>query len=272
MMMVSINPTIRKQAQELSEIIIKTHPNDPMGYIAMSDILFADLEYEKSRENLRQALHLDPSDAKVWQKLLLIDDKLQNHHQIITDSKEAMELFPNQLVFILYNAYSNLLLENYPEAIEAANIGIEISINKSDKVQFLNILADAYNKLKKYKKSDEAFEELFELNPKDELALNNYAYYLAERSEKLEFALEMIQNARTIDSSNPLYLDTHAWILYKLERYEEAKGMLEDALKQLPNEYDINEHYGKVLIALGQIEQGNIYLKKAKELENQTNP
>lgn len=272
MMMVSVNPVIRKQAEELSEIIIETHPNDPMGYIALSDIQFADLDYEASRLNLKKATDLDPSDAKVWQKLLLIDDKLQNHEQIIEDSKLAMELFPNQLVFILYNAFSNLMLDNYSDAIDAANQGLEISINKSDKVQFLNILADSYNKLKDFKKSDDAFEELFELNPKDELALNNYAYYLAERNEKLPFALEMIEKARSFDSSNPLYLDTHAWVLYKLQRYDEAKEMLELALKQMPNEHDINEHYGMVLIALGQTEQGNIYLKKAKELENQPNP
>lgn len=272
MMMVSINPTIRQQAEELSEIIIKTHPTDPMGYIALSDIQFADLDYENSRNNLKKALDISPSDPKVWQKLLLIDDKLKNHEWIIEDSKEAMELFPNQLVFILYNAYSNLLMENYSESIEAANLGIEISLNKSDKVQFLNILADAYNKLKNYKQSDEAFEELFKLNPKDELALNNYAYYLAERNDRLEFALEMIEKARSIDGTNPLYLDTHAWVLYKLERYSEAKTMLEQALMQLPNEYEINEHYGHVLIALGQEEQGQIYLKKAKELETETNP
>jgi tetratricopeptide (TPR) repeat protein len=272
MMMVSIDPVIRKQAEELTNIIIKTHPTDPMGYIALSDIEFADLEYEDSRINLRHALALDPSDAKVWQKLLLIDDKLKNHETIVVDSKDAMELFPNQLVFIIYNAYSHLTLENYAKAIESANYGVEISINKGNKIQFLNILADAYYQLKKYKKSDEAFKELFELNPKDDLALNNYAYYLAERNENLSFALEMIENARSLDSSNPLYLDTHAWVLYRLERYEEARGLLEQALKQLPNEYDINHHFGQVLIALGQTEQGNIYLRKAKELENQITP
>jgi tetratricopeptide (TPR) repeat protein len=272
MMMVSVSPEIRKQAEELTGIIIKVHPTDPMGYIALSDIQFADLDFENSRLNLRHALALDPSDPKVWQKLLLIDDKLENHQAIVTDSKDAIELFPNQLVFILYNAYSNLILEEYADAIESANYGLEISINKADKIQFLNILADAYNKLKEFNKSDEAFKSLFELNPKDELALNNYAYYLAERNENLEFALEMIESARALDSSNPLYLDTHAWVLYRLKRYEEARNMLEQALKQQPNEYEINFHFGQVLIALGQVEQGNIYIKKSKELENQTNP
>jgi len=272
MMMVSVNPAIRMQAEELSNIIINTHPNEPMGYIALSDIQFADLDFEESRESLKKALDLDPSDAKVWQKLLLIDDKLQDHRKIVSDSRDAMELFPNQLVFILYNAYSNLIIEDYTAAIEAANIGLEISLNKSDKVQFLNLLADSYNKLQRFQESDEAFKALFELNPKDEVALNNYAFYLAERNEKLSFALELIQKARTIDSTNPLYLDTHGWVLYKLKRYAEAKELLEQALMQLPNDYELTEHFGLVLIALGDTEQGNLYLKKAKDLENQPNP
>lgn len=53
--------------------------------------------------------------------------------------------------------------------------------------------------------------------------LNNYAYYLALENMELEKALEM--SARTLrdEPDELIYVDTYAWILFLLERYDEAK-------------------------------------------------
>ena len=55
------------------------------------------------------------------------------------------------------------------------------------------------------------------------LVLNNYAYYLTLENMELEKALEM--SARTLrdEPDELIYVDTYAWILFLLERYDDAK-------------------------------------------------
>ena len=90
--------------------------------------------------------------------------------------------------------------------------------------------------------------------------LNNYAYYLSVEGRDLERALKM--SARTLDEEplNATFLDTYAWILFKMKRYNEALGYMEKALRYLETDNpEIYEHYGDVLFMCGE---------KEKALEN----
>ena len=52
--------------------------------------------------------------------------------------------------------------------------------------------------------------------------LNNYAYYLSVRGERLGKALEMTEKSNRLSPNNPVFLDTWAWVLYKKGDFEEA--------------------------------------------------
>jgi tetratricopeptide (TPR) repeat protein len=65
---------------------------------------------------------------------------------------------------------------------------------------------------------------------------------------------------------NGTYLDTLAWVLYQLERYEEAAFYLEEALKVEKEPSGVlMEHYGDILFRLNRIEEAVAWWKKAKE-------
>lgn len=58
------------------------------------------------------------------------------------------------------------------------------------------------------------------------LALNNYAYLisnLTNKISKLEYALELSVLANQLTESNSSYIDTHAWILFRLGRISDAR-------------------------------------------------
>ena len=63
---------------------------------------------------------------------------------------------------------------------------------------------------------------LLTLSPDDPLLLNNYAYFLAEGGSDLKKALRMAEKVMELDGDNPTYIDTYAWVLYKLGKYREA--------------------------------------------------
>ena len=53
------------------------------------------------------------------------------------------------------------------------------------------------------------------------MVLNNYAYFLSLEGRELEKALTMSSRAIALTDNNPTYLDTHAWVLFKLGRTAE---------------------------------------------------
>ena len=83
--------------------------------------------------------------------------------------------------------------------------------------------------------------------------LNNYAYYLSERGERLSKAEEMSYKTIKAEPKNSTYLDTYAWILYMEKRYAEAKIYIEQAVQNLDEGQDnsvILEHADKIKLKI----------------------
>ena len=79
--------------------------------------------------------------------------------------------------------------------------------------------------------------------------LNNYAYYLSERGERLTQAEEMSYKTIKAEPKNATYLDTYAWILFMEGRYSEAKIYIDQALQNLEESESndvIKEHAEKI--------------------------
>ena len=53
------------------------------------------------------------------------------------------------------------------------------------------------------------------------LCINNYSYYLSLREEKLEYAESLSKKSIIAEPNNSTFLDTYAWILFKLKRFLE---------------------------------------------------
>lgn len=110
----------------------------------------------------------------------------------------------------------------------------------------------------------EAYRKSLELWGDNPSVLNNYAYYLSEEGRDLEQALEMSKRAIDLKKGNSTFIDTYAWILYKLERYEDARTYMRQALSlDRSNSPTLALHYGDILFALGDKFMAEIYWKRA---------
>ncbi len=66
------------------------------------------------------------------------------------------------------------------------------------------------------------------------------------------------------EPSNPTYIDTYGWVLYRLGRYKEARTYLLKAiaLDEKPSA-EVLTHYGDVMYKLGEKSNAVIYWQKA---------
>ena len=118
-----------------------------------------------------------------------------------------------------------------------------------------------------HRRSDASYEAALELDPLNSHVLNNYSYFLSLRKEKLDKAKAMSSKLIEMHPDDPTFLDTHAWVLYTLKEYKEAKKFLEMAIKKTDSG-TIIAHYGDVLFKLGETEQAVEQWKKAKGMDD----
>ena len=106
-------------------------------------------------------------------------------------------------------------------------------------------------------------------DPDNIAVLNNYAYYLSLDNRDLERALSMSGRTLEAEPLNATYLDTYAWILFRMKRYKEALGYMEKALRYLDSDNpEIYEHYGDVLYMCGEKEKAVENWHKAKRMNS----
>ena len=103
------------------------------------------------------------------------------------------------------------------------------------------------------------------------MLLNNYAYNLSERDEKLDEALSMAKIAVERDPGNASYLDTIGWIYFKLGKFKSAKTNIEKSLEINPNSAVVLEHLGDVYNGMKDYSNAVKYWKLSLE-KNPENP
>jgi tetratricopeptide (TPR) repeat protein len=146
------------------------------------------------------------------------------------------------------------------EAMNILSKGIGQVKTDRDKAMLYNLRGDFYHTMGDRQRMYADYDSTLAYDPDNINVLNNYAYYLSVENRDLKKALEM--SARTLEKEplNATYLDTYAWILFKMKKYKDALGYMEKALRYLEADNpEIYEHYGDVLFMCGE---------KEKALEN----
>jgi tetratricopeptide (TPR) repeat protein len=77
----------------------------------------------EGREALLKALELESNDYMVWERLLFIDNDLQDWQGLYEHSTDAIELFPNQPNVYLLKSVASIQLEKYDETIAVIDEG-----------------------------------------------------------------------------------------------------------------------------------------------------
>ena len=125
-------------------------------------------------------------------------------------------------------------------------------------------IGDTYSELGNTAKTVECYERALELNPLNSNALNNYAYYLAQRAQDLDRAERMAALAVKDEPENANYIDTYAWVFFAKKDYNMALLYIKSAVEKDEDEH-LFEHYGDILWFIGEKEQAVEQWTKALE-------
>ena len=137
--------------------------------------------------------------------------------------------------------------ELYPKATDGRGIAFE-RINQWDKAE-----VDFLNSLK--------------AEPNQAYVINYLAYTWIEKGIKIKKALTMLERANNLKKNDGYITDSLGWALFRLQKYEKAKIHLKEAVKLMPSDPVINDHYGDSLWMNGDKLQARYYWNYVLSLE-----
>jgi tetratricopeptide (TPR) repeat protein len=258
-------------ASVLTETLVATHPNDAKAQAIHGDFLYQDKKLKEAREAYRKSIALQKDVFAVWQQLFFINSELQDAESQEKETEQAMEYFPSQPIVYFFNGLAKNQLKKYKAAIEVFETGLTMTVdNPALEVQYYSSIAEAHYRLKEYAESDAYFDKALAIDQTNSLVLNNYAYYLSERGDKLDKAEQMSRLSLKKDPDNASYLDTYGWIRYKQGNYKEAEEYVAKALARDKESPEVMEHYGDILYKLGRMDEAVSYWEKAKKAGGNT--
>ncbi len=257
-----------QQEEELINILMEAHPGEFLLHTVRAESLLKKGKLEEAQTELLKALEKEKNDYLLWERVMFIDNDLQDWENLQKHSSQAMDLFPNQPQVYFLNAIAGIQLEKYDETVAVVDEGLMYVVeNKQLKGQFLMLKGEAFYKLGKQQEAFGLFDESVELDPENHVALNNYAYYLSLAGEHLDKAERMSGKVIERFPDNSTYLDTYAWVLFKKGEYKLARIYMESAIKYGEEDNGtLLEHYGDILFKLQQTDEALEYWQKAREL------
>ena len=108
----------------------------------------------------------------------------------------------------------------------------------------LYVLAQVLEQRKDLDGAERALREILERDPEDATALNYLGYMLAERGQRLDEAVTLVQRALKLEPGNPSFLDSLGWAYYQQGKLDLADPPLTEAAGKLPNNSVILDHLG----------------------------
>ena len=220
---------------------------------------------------IEQAVALSPDYAPARIQLISYAWDADDMGRVITLCQEARQYNPDEMLFYYYQGIAYYRSDSLDRALGAFQNGIGVITQNSDPAvvsDFYAVMGDILHQKGMAPEAFAAYDSCLVWKADNISCLNNYAYYLSERGERLTQAEEMSYKTVKAEPKNATYLDTYAWILFMQGRYQEAKVYIDQALQQMDDEQQnavIIEHAGDIYAQTKDITKALSFWQDAKE-------
>ncbi len=219
---------------------------------------------------LERVLAIAPDNAAARLQLVSYAWSAEDRNRVIELCKTARQYNPEEMAFYYYQGMAYYQNGQKEEALGAFQNGIGVINENSNPAivsDFYAIMGDLLHEKGLKQQAYEAYDSCLQWKQDNIGCLNNYAYYLSVEGESLDKAEAMSKTTITAEPKNPTYLDTYAWILFRQQRFAEARIYIDQALQ---NDSDssavIIEHAGDIYAQCGDTNRAVDLWLEAKKL------
>ena len=264
-----------RDAEDAYRELVKQDPSSQPNRIALAKTLSRLEKYPEAEKFLLEGLAIN--DTPLIRRSL--SEYCLLRHSLAKDFDEQLGYLQKSIDFDIN------FLPAYQALVRQFQVQMEEDPGKADQLEELlrDNLASGKNtalahfamsnvKSKKGDKARAAFhsEKAYELDPRFGVVANNLAWFLVNDTENpdLDRAFELSSEVVKRYPNNPAMLDTHATVLMKQEKYDEALVHFEKALAVIRDKKIVHTKLAFVYEKLGMDDMKEVHLRKAAQLES----
>ena len=242
------------------------HPESKEVATSYAQHLILSGEVEEALRLCKQLIDYKKPNIEEFTRVIEIENHLNRPDSVQHYTDLALALFPHNTDLLHLRGALALQRKEFDDAIVLYNEALKHADNDTLRSSLWGAIGDVEHQRNEMKRCFKAYDKALRYHADNAMVLNNYAYFLSEDGKSLERALTMISRALALSQNNSTYLDTMAWVLYKLGRYDEAKKYMQQALSlDRHRSAELALHYGDILHALGEEFMAKTYWRKALE-------
>jgi len=254
----------------LFETILEQHPQEKELNLMYGQFLQFRDKPEEAKFQFQIVTESEPDNVNAWKLLMGIYLRLDDMDGCIKVCNDALVHFPDDSEFYFYKGAAYYQKKEYQNALDTYNEGLS-SVSEKDAVlksNFYGQMGDLYYHLGQKEKAYEMYENALQLDERNIVVLNNYAYFLSLDKKDLSKAERMSNQCMKLQPDNATYIDTYAWVLFMQGSYSLAKFYIELAVsKDKEMSGEVIEHYGDILFMNNDAEKAVAEWKRALELK-----
>ncbi|MFW5700109.1 MAG: tetratricopeptide repeat protein, partial [Cyclobacteriaceae bacterium] len=174
---------------ELGKILIDEYPGEDLAKIVLSEKYISAGFFAEGRD-LLYSLYINGMDNQALaEQLISVTGFSEDYDMVIDLGEEFLKLYDQSAIIYYFTGVAHHVKNNTDKALEIFLEAIDFLEHDNEfLVHIYSYLGDIYNEKNDYINSDKYFNLAIELDNENLLTLNNYAYYLSIREEKLETA------------------------------------------------------------------------------------
>lgn len=182
--------------------------------------------------------------------------------------RSAIRDYPRQSIYLV--SLGDILRErrDFPEAILHYNRAIDLN-RESGRLDWFAYFARgvSYEQSKDWEKAEADFLTALEINPDEPSVLNYLGYSWIDRGMRVEEAKGLIEKAVEQRPEDGFIVDSLGWVNYLTGDYEEAVRLLEKAVRMEPDDVTINHHLGDAYWKVGRFIEARFQWQHAIDSE-----
>jgi len=244
-------------SQQIFESFLQQTPDNTAPYFYLAIIAERSERFELAIEHYLKVAH--------GNNLLQAHSRAINLHRHIQDKAKVEQT--TELLIAKHPKETNtyiLMLANWLQKFKLTEQAITLLdrqiLHESTNTDLLYARA-MYLEPLDFKAAEQDFKAILDITPNNPTVLNAFGYTLTVHTNRYEEALSLIERALKLIPNDPATIDSMGWVLYKLNRFDEAISYLTKAFS-LFDDPEVGSHLIAALTSANQYDKANqVFIK-----------
>lgn len=276
---------------------VQLAPNHPLPYTKVAEWSLMQKRYGDAEKQFETALQKDPSYSPALRGLVTVYESQKQPKKALGRVQAQITKVPDSSSFYVLLGDVQFGATDYDAAEASFQKALQLDANhKEARLRlanlelgrgFLDKAAANYEFLTKsdpnnatpyvllagveelrsnWQRAQELYERALQIRPDEPVASNNLAYLLLQHGGNVDVALSLAQTARRGMPKSPTSADTLAWAYYHKGVYGTAASLLEEAVRQSPENQAVHYHLGLTYHQLKRSNDAKSQLKRALDI------